>query len=139
MNLQQLRELIVSKLKLIALILSLITFLLLTQIALGQHSLKTTKSFVKPDTICLPKSLVDTMIHDLKERKILIVQNQALYSYKEILIKEIAEKEASIISLKDEKNKSEINLEVYKRKATLRGWQRNGLILGMIIFGIVVL
>lgn len=48
----------------------IIGFLFLFQIAKGQISYKTTGH--SGNLICLPVSLMDTMIHDLKQRKLLM-------------------------------------------------------------------
>lgn len=136
-------KLIASKAKLIALILFVILFLIATQSLLAQNTSGTTSLSGKqlkalkltnkaPDTICIRASLADTIIHDLEERRLLLIQNQALYSYKDVLTNELYEKEEQIKKISSDVNK-------YKTKSVVRGWQRNGLIAIVLMMGIVLL
>lgn len=113
-----------SKQKLLNSIPLLIGFLLLTQIAKGQIFYGTTPNFGK--TITIPVTLMDTIIHDLQERKILLKKDSVSKAYISILTDESYAKQAKIYEVEKSLLKSE-------KKRTRNGWQRNFFILSTIV------
>lgn len=102
----------------------LIGFLLLTQIAKGQFSYKITANFGRD--ICIPVSQMDTIIHDLKERKYLIKKDSLNKAYISILTDENYNRQAKIYE-------TEKSLLISENKRKRNGWQRNFFILSTII------
>lgn len=113
-----------SKQKLLKSIPLLIGFLLLTQIAQGQIFYGTTPNFGK--TITIPVTLMDTIIHDLQERKLLLKKDSVSKAYISILTDESYAKQAKIYEAEKSLLKSE-------KKRTRNGWQRNFFILSTIL------
>ena len=113
-----------SKQKLLNSIPLLIGFLLLTQIAQGQIFYGTTPNFGK--TITIPVTLMDTIIHDLQERKLLLKKDSVSKAYISILTDESYAKQAKIYEVEKSLLKSE-------KKRTRNGWQRNFFILSTIV------
>lgn len=113
-----------SKKKLLNSIPLLIGFLLLTQIAQGQIFYGTTPNFGK--TITIPVTLMDTIIHDLQERKLLLKKDSVSTAYISILTDENYAKQAKIYEVEKSLLKSE-------KKRTRNGWQRNFFILSTIL------
>ena len=113
-----------SKKKLLNSIPLLIGFLLLTQIAKGQIFYGTTPDFGK--TITIPVTLMDTIIHDLQERKLLIKKDSVSKAYISILTDESYAKQSKIWEGEKALLKSE-------KKRTRNGWQRNFFILSTIV------
>lgn len=113
-----------SKQKLLNSIPLLIGFLLLTQIAKGQIFYGTTPNFGK--TITIPVTLMDTIIHDLQERKLLLKKDSVSKAYISILTEESYAKQAKIYEVEKSLLKSE-------KKRTRNGWQRNFFILSTIL------
>jgi hypothetical protein len=101
-------------------------FLLLTQIVKGQISYKTTEGLDKQ--ICLPVTLMDTIIHDLKERKILIRKDSLNKAYISILTNENYTRQTKIYE-------SEKSFIISENKRKRNGWQRNAFILTTILLG----
>lgn len=112
--------------KLLNLILLSITFLSLTQIAKGQIFYGTTPNFGK--TISIPVTLMDTIIHDLQERKVLLKKDSLSKAYISILTDETYARQAKIYEVEKSLLKSE-------KKRTRNGWQRNFFILSTILLG----
>lgn len=102
------------------------TFLLCTQIAKGQISYKTTSNSVKQ--ICINVTLMDTIIHDLKERKILLRKDSLNTAYISILTNESYARQAKIWE-------GEKSFIISENKRKRNGWQRNGFILTTILLG----
>lgn len=113
-----------SKKKLLNSIPLLIGFLLLTQIAKGQIFYGTTPNFGK--TITIPVTLMDTIIHDLQERKLLIKKDSVSKAYISILTDESYARQTKIYEVEKSLLKSE-------KKRTRNGWQRNFFILSTIV------
>lgn len=113
-----------SKKKLLNSIPLLIGFLLLTQIAKGQIFYGTTPNFGK--TITIPVTLMDTIIHDLQERKLLLKKDSVSKAYISILTDESYARQAKIYEVEKSLLKSE-------KKRTRNGWQRNFFILSTIV------
>lgn len=113
-----------SKQKLLNSIPLLIGFLLLTQIAKGQIFYGTTQNFGK--TITIPVTLMDTIIHDLQERKLLLKKDSVSKAYISILTDESYARQAKIYEVEKSLLKSE-------KKRTRNGWQRNLFILSTIV------
>ena len=113
-----------SKQKLLNSIPLLIGFLLLTQIAKGQIFYGTTPNFGK--TITIPVTLMDTIIHDLQERKLLLKKDSVSKAYISILTDESYAKQTKIWEGEKALLKSE-------KKRTRNGWQRNFFILSTIV------
>lgn len=113
-----------SKKKLLNSIPLLIGFLLLTQIAKGQIFYGTTPNFGK--TITIPVTLMDTIIHDLQERKLLIKKDSVSKAYISILTDESYARQSKIYEAEKSLLKSE-------KKRTRNGWQRNFFILSTIV------
>lgn len=99
-------------------------FLLLTQIVKGQISYKTTEGLDKQ--ICLPVTLMDTIIHDLKERKILIRKDSLNKAYISILTNENYSRQSKIYE-------TEKSFIISESKRKRNGWQRNFFILTTIV------
>jgi hypothetical protein len=112
--------------KLLNLILLFITFLSLTQIARGQIFYGTTPNFGK--TISIPVTLMDTIIHDLQERKVLLKKDSLSKAYISILTDESYARQTKIYETEKSLLKSE-------KKRTRNGWQRNFFILSTILLG----
>lgn len=108
-------------LKLIVLLLLFLTF---NQKVHAQTLSKTTKNSV--NYTCIPNTLLDTMIHDLKERKLLLQKDSILTHDISILISE-----NSVINTNY--NKQQKSLYIEQGKRTRNGWQRNFFILTTII------
>lgn len=102
----------------------LIGFLLLTQIAKGQIFYGTTPNFGK--TITIPVTLMDTIIHDLQERKLLLKKDSVSKAYISILTDESYARQSKIYEVEKSLLKSE-------KKRTRNGWQRNFFILSTIV------
>jgi len=102
----------------------LIGFLLLTQIAKGQISYLDTPKYGKQ--ICVPVEFMDTLIHDLKERKILLKKDSVSKAYISILTDENYARQAKIWEGEKALLKSE-------KKRMRNGWQRNFFILSTIL------
>lgn len=113
-----------SKKKLLNSIPLLIGFLLLTQIAKGQIFYGTTPNFGK--TITIPVTLMDTIIHDLQERKLLLKKDSVSKAYISILTDESYARQTKIYEAEKSLLKSE-------KKRTRNGWQRNFFILSTIV------
>ena len=113
-----------SKKKLLNSIPLLIGFLLLTQIAKGQIFYGTTPNFGK--TITIPVTLMDTIIHDLQERKLLLKKDSLSKAYISIITDESYAKQSKIYEVEKSLLKSE-------KKRTRNGWQRNFFILSTIV------
>lgn len=113
-----------SKQKLLNSIPLLIGFLLLTQIAKGQIFYGTTPNFGK--TITIPVTLMDTIIHDLQERKLLLKKDSVSSAYISILTDESYAKQAKIWE-------GEKALLISEKKRGRNGWQRNFFILSTIV------
>lgn len=113
-----------SKQKFLNSIPLLIGFLLLTQIAKGQISYLDTPKYGKQ--ICVPVEFMDTLIHDLKERKILLKKDSVSKAYISILTDENYARQAKIWEGEKALLKSE-------KKRMRNGWQRNFFILSTIL------
>lgn len=113
-----------SKQKFLNSIPLLIGFLFLTQIAKGQISYLYTPKYGKQ--ICVPVEFMDTLIHDLKERKILLKKDSVSKAYISILTDESYARQAKIWEGEKALLKSE-------KKRTRNGWQRNFFILSTIL------
>lgn len=94
----------------------LIGFLLLTQIAKGQISYLDTEKYGKQ--IIVPVGFMDTIIHDLKERKYLLQKDSLNTSLISILRTDLSAKQGNIL----EAEKSFITSDFKRRR---NGWQRN--------------
>lgn len=106
----------------------LIGFLLLSQIVQGQISLKTTPNSVKE--ICIPVTLMDTIIHDLKERKILIKKDSISKAYISMLSNDVDNMHTSVYD-------TEKRLLISEKKRVRNGWQRNSFIILSVLIGIL--
>jgi hypothetical protein len=106
----------------------LLGFLLLTQIAKGQIFYGTTPNFGK--NISIPVSLMDTIIHDLQERKVLIKKDSLSKAYISILTDESYAKQTKIWEGEKSLLKSE-------KKRIRNGWQRNFFFLSTILLGFI--
>lgn len=113
-----------SKQKFLNSIPLLIGFLMLTQIAKGQISYLDTPKYGRQ--ICVPVEFMDTLIHDLKERKILLKKDSISKAYISILTDESYAKQAKIWE-------GEKSLLISEKKRTRNGWQRNLFILSTIV------
>jgi hypothetical protein len=102
----------------------LIGFLMLTQIAKGQIFYGTTPNFGK--SISIPVTLMDTLIHDLQERKVLLKKDSLSKAYISILTDESYARQQKIWDTEKALLKSE-------KKRTRNGWQRNFFILSTIL------
>jgi len=97
---------------------------LLTQIAKGQFSYKITANFGRD--ICIPVTQMDTIIHDLKERKLLLKKDSLSKAYISILTEENYNRQAKIYEI-------EKSLYISESKRKRNGWQRNLFILTTIV------
>ena len=105
-------------------IVLLIAFLLLSAIAKGQISYKITGHSGKQ--ICIPVTLMDTMIRDLKERKLLIKKDSLNSAYISILTNENSSRQTKIYE-------TEKSFIISESKRKRNGWQRNFFILTTIV------
>lgn len=106
----------------------LIGFLLLTKIVSAQTFSKTTPSFGKQ--ICIPTTLMDTIIHDLQERKALIRKDSISKLYISHLSDEIDANGNKIWEL-------EKSLLISEKKRVRNGWHRNVLLVLFITLGVI--
>lgn len=97
---------------------------MLSQIAKGQFSYKITANFGRD--ICIPVSQMDTIIHDLKERKLLIRKDSLNKAYISILTEENYNRQAKIYEI-------EKSFYISESKRKRNGWQRNFFILSTIV------
>ena len=109
-------------------IVLLLAFLLLTQIVKGQISYRTTGDSDK--LICLSVGLMDTIIHDLKERKLLIRKDSLNKAYISIIRDESFARQSKIYE-------TEKSLYISESKRKRNGWQRNLFILSTVILTIL--
>jgi hypothetical protein len=114
------------KSKLLKSILLSIVFLSFTQIANAQIFYGTTPNFGK--NISIPVTLMDTIIHDLQERKVLLKKDSLSKAYISILTDESYARQSKIWETEKSLLKSE-------KKRTRNGWQRNFFILSTILLG----
>lgn len=105
-------------------IVLLIAFLLLSAIAKGQISYKIIGHSGKE--VCIPVTLMDTMIRDLKERKLLIKKDSLNSAYISILTNENNSRQSKIYE-------TEKSLIISESKRKRNGWQRNFFILTTIV------
>lgn len=101
-------------------IVLLIAFLLLSAIVKGQISYKITGHSGKE--VCLPITLMDTIIRDLKERKLLLRKDSLNKAYISILTIDNASRQTKIYEIE-----KQFIISDSKRKRN--GWQRNFFIL----------
>lgn len=106
----------------------LIGFLLLFQIAKGQIFSRTTPNFGKQ--ICLPVTLMDTIIHDLKERKLLLAKD-SIYRGQIFIIKD------SLYRANKNTYQIEKSLLISEKKRVRNGWHRNILLLFIFTLGVI--
>ncbi len=109
-------------------IVLLIAFLLLSAIAKGQISYKIIGHTGKE--VCIPVTLMDTMIHDLKERKLLIKKDSLNSLYISVLTNENYSRQTKIYE-------SEKSFIISESKRKRNGWQRNFFILSSVILTIL--
>jgi hypothetical protein len=102
----------------------LIGFLLLIQIAKGQISYKIIGHSGKQ--VCIPVTLMDTMIRDLKERKLLLRKDSLNTAYISILSNDNANRQTKIYE-------TEKSFIISESKRKRNGWQRNFFILSTTI------
>jgi hypothetical protein len=102
----------------------LIGFLLLIQIAKGQVSYKIIGHSGKQ--VCIPVTLMDTMIRDLKERKLLLRKDSLNTAYISILSNDNANIQIKIYE-------AEKSFIISESKRKRNGWQRNLFILSTTI------
>lgn len=107
-------------------IVLLLVFLLLSAIVKGQVSYSTTGASDK--LICLPVTLMDTIIHDLKERKLYIKKDSLNKLYISIITDENYARQSKIYQ-------TEKSFIISENKRKRNGWQRNGFILTTILLG----
>lgn len=93
---------------------------MLTLIAKGQISYKIIRHSGKD--ICIPVTLMDTIIHDLKERKVLLRKDSLSKAYISILTDENYARQAKIYE-------TEKSFYISENKRKRNGWQRNLFIL----------
>lgn len=105
-------------------IVLLFAFLLLTQIVKGQVFYKITGHTGKQ--ICIPVTKMDTIIHDLQERKYLLKKDSLSKLYISILTDENYSRQTKIYE-------QEKSLLISENKRKRNGWQRNFFILSTII------
>lgn len=110
--------------KLSILILLLSPFPTLSQTLKEQSSWTTTKNSVK--YVCIRESLADTIVHDLKERILLIKKDSVLTIQNSIL-----RNENRMVNINTSELQKSLFIEKYKRKRN--GWQRNLFIVTTII------
>lgn len=106
----------------------LIGFLLLSTIATGQTFSKTTPNFGKQ--ICIPVTLMDTIIHDLQERKMLIRKDSISRLYISHLSDQIDANGNKIWEL-------EKSLIISEKKRERNGWHRNILLVLFVTLGVL--
>ena len=106
----------------------LIGFLLLITIAKGQSLSKTTQSIGKQ--ICLPVTLMDTIIHDLQERKLYIRKDSISKLYITHLSEQLDVNSTKIWEL-------EKSLLTSEKKRVRNGWHRNVLLVLFITLGTI--
>lgn len=111
---------ILMKRKCILSIPLLLLFLFLTQIVRAQNSLKITPRTGK--SITLSAGLADTIIHDLKERKLLTRKDSIQRAYISILENESMSRQTKVYEL-------EKSLLISEKKRSRNGWQRNSLLI----------
>lgn len=104
----------------------LIGFLFLTQIAKGQISYLDTPKFGRQ--ICVPVDFMDTLIHDLKERKVLLRKDSLSKAYISILSEDNGNRQTKIYE-------QEKTILILQKKKARNGWQRNLFILSTIFLG----
>lgn len=104
-------------------IVLLLAFLLLSVIAKGQISYKIIGHTGKE--VCIPVTLMDTIIHDLKERKLLLRKDSLSKAYISILTNENYARQQKIYD-------TEKLYIVSESKRKRNGWQRNFFILSTI-------
>jgi hypothetical protein len=104
-------------------IVLLIAFLLLTLIAKGQISYRITGHTGKE--VCIPVTLMDTMIRDLKERKLLIKKDSLNKAYISILKEDLGNRQTKI-------HETEKSFIISESKRKRNGCQRNFFILSTI-------
>lgn len=110
--------------KLNILILLLLPYLSLSQTLKEPSSWTTTKNSVK--YVCIRETLVDTIVHDLKERILLIKKDSVLTIQNSIL-----RNENRMVNINTSELQKSLFIEKYKRKRN--GWQRNVFIVTTII------
>jgi hypothetical protein len=111
-------------------IVLLLAFLLLSVIAKGQISYKIIGHSGKD--ICIPVTLMDTIIHDLKERKLLLRKDSLSKAYISILKNENYARQAKIYE-------TEKSLYISENKRKRNGWQRNFFILTTVAISYLLL
>ena len=99
-----------------------------TMIVQGQNSLKTIPNSGKQ--ICLSSDLIDVIIHDLKERKYLIAKD-SIYRGQISILKD------SLYISNNNTLKVQKSLLTSEEKRKRNGWQRNSLLVMILIFGIL--
>lgn len=102
----------------------LIVFLISIQIARGQNSLITTTKQGK--LVCVRASLMDTIIHDLQERKLLLLKDSIQTGQISILTAQNQGFDKLVL----QKEKSLVRSEMRRKR---NGWQRNFFILVNIV------
>lgn len=80
--------------------------------------------------ICIPVTLMDTIIHDLKERKILLRKDSLSKAYISILTDENYARQAKIYE-------GEKSFIISESKRKRNGWQRNFFILSTVILAVL--
>lgn len=116
------------KRKSILLIVLFLIFLFSTQILQGQNSSKIIQNIGK--NINVPIGLMDTIIHDLQERKQLIRKDSLSKAYILILSDEVEANHSKIWE-------TEKSLLISEKKRIRNGWHRNTLLLMILIFGAI--
>lgn len=116
------------KQKLILSLPLLIAFLLPTKIVQGQNFLKITQNSDRE--ICIPVTLMDTIIHDLQERKLIMGKDSVYKGYISALNKKLS-------TTNTKYNQTEISLLKSEKKRIRNGWQRNTFILLSVVMGIL--
>ena len=106
----------------------LLGFLLLSTIAQGQIFSKTTPNLDKQ--ICLRVTLMDTIIHDLKERKLLLAKD-SIYRGQIFVLKD------SLYRANKNTYQIEKSLLISEKKRVRNGWHRNILLLFIFTLGII--
>jgi len=89
---------------------------LLSVILKGQISYKITGH--SGNQVCIPVSLMDTIIHDLKQRKLLIKKDSLNSAYISVLKDDIVSNNTKIYE-------TEKSLFISESKRKRNGWQRN--------------
>lgn len=101
---------------------------MLTLIAKGQISYRITGHTGKE--VCIPVTLMDTIIHDLKERKLLLRKDSLSKAYILILTEENYARQSKIYE-------SEKSFIISESKRKRNGWQRNFFILSTVILAVL--